>query len=129
MRLEVEVCGRQLKAIALGLEVDAAVLSRWLSQDCPDVMPSHQLPAWEREVGPGLWSFLEAERPGFTAPAPQDVASPASLLARLSGSTVSALIQHLQDAEWSSHERHNDLPGLRRLLAVVETLVKEAEAR
>lgn len=129
MRLELELSGRQHKAISIGMGVDQAILSRWLNDQYPDVMPSHRLPDWEREVGPGLWEWLEQERPAAPSQQHPDIAGLTILLAKVGGQCVSELIQALADHEWSEDERRANLPALRKLQSVVNALVHEAEVQ
>jgi len=129
MQLELQLSGRQAKAVAIDLEVDPAKLSRWLSDHSPDVIPAHRLADWSRWVGGGLFAWLQRDQPevGAAVHDEEEVGALAVMLATSSGATLAQLIQDLEDQHWSTTERRRALPGLRKLKAIVDSLVLQAE--
>lgn len=134
LRFEVEAAGLPQKALAIGLRTSDAILSRILAEHCPDDLPAYKIPAVVHELGPGYMEWLAIQcggvyHHGETARAHHEpVTVLVGLLARLSGATVQQLIQGISDSNWDPVERQTDLPGLRKLKAVVDALVAEAEA-
>ena len=133
LRLETEMNGGNQKALAYATGTDEGALSRMLSERCEDAFPAHKLPAQVAEQGPGLIEFLALQCGGTylhgTEPAMLK-ASPttlAGLLAKESGGVVQQLVQHLEDRVWTPEERQADIPALRKLLRIAETLLADAE--
>lgn len=133
LRLEMDLAGIQQKALAISLDMDQAQLSRTLSDGCMEEPLVSDLPGITREVGPAYMQWVAMQCGGTYHHGEQAQAStvtPAvlvALLARGSGDTISQLVQDLQDNHWSAEERMAQLPGLRKLLAVVEALLRQAE--
>lgn len=133
LRLELEAAGIPHKALAYGIMTPEAMLSRILADHCPDDLPSYKIPALTRELGPGYMEWLALQcggvyQHGATAPGLQKpIAVLVGLLAKQSGDTIQKLIQDLEDHDWSMEERQVQLPGLRKLHAIVGTLIQQAE--
>lgn len=129
LRLEHELSGMPNKALAFDLCTPEAVLSRILSDQSPDDLPSHKVPLLTRAQGPGFieWLALQcggAYHHGEHAPhCHKSVTILLGLLAKQSGAVVQQLLQDLEDHLTSNQ----DLPGLRRLKTIVEELISDVE--
>lgn len=131
LRFEIEAAGLPQKALAIGLRTSDAILSRILAEHCPDDLAAYKVPALTRELGPGYMEWLALQcggvyHHGECQQSGQAVTVLVGLLAKQSGATVQELIQDLSDHEWSAQERQEALPGLRKLHAVIESLIREA---
>ena len=134
LRLEIELAGGRQKPLAYETATDEGALSRMLSERCEDALPAHKLPAVTGELGPGTMEWLALQCGGvyhhgeeihYLKSAPLALVG---MLANLSGKSVQQLIQDFQDhQDWTQPERQADLPNLRKLRAVVETLIHDAE--
>ena len=132
LRLELELSGLPQKALAYGILTTEPQLTRYLGDQYPDDLPSYKIPNVVRELGPGYMEWLAiqcggAYHHGETAPTQQPLHVLIGLLAKESGLNIQALVQDLADQDWTPEERQAELGGLRRLLAVVQALVRSAE--
>ena len=128
-----EVSGQSQKAIAIDLRTTEPQLSRYLGDQYPDDLPSYKVPSLTRSVGPGYMEWLAMQCGGayhHGEQAPHShvaVVTLIGLLAKQGGTVVQQLLQHMDDQIWSDTERQQDVAGLRKMKAVVETLLAEAE--
>ena len=132
LRLEHELSGLSNKALAIGLTTSEAQLTRYEGEQYPDDLPAHKIPALTQEAGPGFMEWLSIQCGGtFThdraLPNHQPIGVLIGLLAKTSGATIQEMVEALEDHHWSPEERRDNLPGLRKLQAIVGALVSEAE--
>ena len=129
LRLEIELAQALRKNVASGTATDESALSRFLNDRYEDSFPIHKLPLLTQEIGPGFMAYLATQCGGtyHHGEAPRHLStSPGrltGLLARESGATV----QQLVDREWTAEERQADIPHLRKLMQIVESLLEDAE--
>lgn len=123
------ICGQAQKAIAYDLRTSDAQLTRYLGDQYPDDLPAHKVPHLTRSTGPGYMEELArlcggVYHHGEHAPhLHQDVVVVIGLLANQSGKVVQQLLQDL-----NKHlNQKEDLPGLRKLRTLVETLIADVE--
>ena len=134
LRLELELARLDQKPVAMGTGTDEGQFSKMLADHCQECFPLHRVPLFIQEVGPGLMEFLalqcggiyhHGEEPHYLRSTPLVLVG---MLANLSGKTVQQLLQDFQDhKDWSREERQADLPNLRKLRSVVDTLIHDAE--
>ena len=128
LRREVEISEIPQKAFAYGLKTSEAQLTRYLGDQYPNALHDHELPAVTRELGPGYMEWLAIQcggvyHHGEHAPhCHQSVVVVIGLLAKQSGAVVQQLLQDLK-----ASGKHDELPGLRRLKILVETLIADVE--
>ena len=104
------LCGQAQKAIAYDLRTSEAQLTRYLGDQYPDDLPAHKVPHLTRSTGPAPHQH-------------QDVVVVIGLLAKQSGAVVQQLLQDI-----TTHlTQKEDLPGLRKLRTLVETLIADVE--
>ncbi len=129
LRLEVATSGIPQKALAYDIRSDEAKVSRYLSDQYPDDLPLWRIPLVTTSLGPGLMQWLaiqcggsyhHGEQPPHCH---QSVTTLIGLLARQSGNVVQKLLQDL-----NTHiSQQEDLPGLRKLAGIVESLIQDVE--
>jgi len=132
MNLELLLSGRERKAIAPDLPASQATLCDWLKEGKPSVMGAHWLPAWTREVGPGLLRWI-AKEAGYglvdqDEAGPVEVTDSAQLLALISahhGHVLAMIIQAREDGIIDDDERGAIWPDICLLIRELEL---EAEA-
>ena len=134
LRKELVFADLDQKPVAIGTLTDVGQFSRMLNDNCDDTFPIHRLPALTREVGPGFMEWLalqcggvyhHGEEPHYLRSTPLVLVG---MLANLSGKSVQQLLQDFQDhQDWNREERQADLPNLRKLRQVVDTLIHDAE--
>lgn len=130
-RIFLELSGRSQKAIAMGMGVPSATITRWISDAYPDSMGGHHFPDWTREVGPELedWSAEQNDLgDDITAMEAQPPLTLAGLLAVAAGKEVGQIIQDIQ-AGWDPRTRANDVVGLHKIRIIVDALIAESEGR
>lgn len=134
LRLEHELSGLSNKALAIGLNTAEAQLTRYEGEQYQDDLPVHKVPALTQEAGPGFMEWLALQCGGTythghstTAAGHPPITVLIGLLAKASGASIQEMVQALEDHDWSADERRDNLPGLRKLQAIVHTLVQEAE--
>lgn len=127
MALEILLSHRERKAIAADMPCCQATLSDWLNEGKPAGMPVWWLPAWTREVGPGLLRWIAKEN--GLALVDQDEAGPvevtdsAQLLALIShhhGHVLALIIQAREDGVIDDQERDAIWPDICRLIRELE---------
>ena len=133
LRLEIELAGGRQKPVAYAINYDDPAMSRVLSDRCEDSVPAHKMPALTLELGPGLMEWLAIQCGGIYHHGEEGLVlqeTPLALvgmLAQLAGRTVQQIVQDFEDNVWSREERQANLPTLRKLKAVVDTLIQDAE--
>lgn len=133
MQAEVLGCGLAHAAIARGMGYDEGQFSRLLSDSYPDTLPASALPAWTREVGPGLQEWL-AEQTGHALVADdphtdRDAGDLTAAIARGAGQVVALLIQARQDGAVSQAERELVWPELQKLIHQLEAEAQHFDPR
>lgn len=130
--LELMLSNRERKAVAPEFPVSLATLSDWMNEDKPAAMGAQWLPAWTREIGPGLLRYLAKECGYDLVDAgeggPVECADSAQLLALISihhGRLMGQIIQAREDGAITDQERQEIWPEICRLIRELET---EAEA-
>jgi hypothetical protein len=122
---EEEVCGQHKKAISFELRTSDAQLTRYLGDQYGDDLPAHKVAYLTRGVGPGYMEWLARESGGVYhhgesgPPCHESVKEMIGLLAQQSGNVIQQLLKHL-DKHIAKRE---DLPGLRKLRAIVEEVI------
>ena len=133
IRQELAITEMDQKAVAIGTSTDPGQFSRMLNDACDDSFPAHRIPALTRELGPGFMEWLALQCGGVYhhAEACHTLhASPLTLvglLANYAGKSVQQLLQDFKDGVWTREERQADLPTLRKLRQVIDTLIADAE--
>jgi hypothetical protein len=133
LQLELAASGLPQKALAYGIRTSEAQMSRYLGDQSPDDLPSYKVPYLTTELGPGYMEWLAIQCGGVYHHGKQghisheSVTTLIGLLAKQSGNVVQQLLQHLEDHIWSEKERLEDLPSLRKLQAIIQSLVQDAE--
>jgi len=129
LRLELETSGLPQKALAYGTRSCEAQVTRYLGEQYQDDLPSYKVPYITTELGPGYMQWLAIQCGGVYhhgAQPPhchQSVTTLIGLLARQSGNVVQKLLQDL-----NTHiSQQEDLPGLRKLRGIVESLIQDVE--
>ena len=125
--LELMLSNRERKAIAPAFPVSVASLSDWLNEDRPAAMGGQWLPAWTREIGPGLLRWLAKEagydlvEAGELGPVPvTDSAQLLALICTHHGRLVGQIIQAREDGSIDGQERAEIWPEITRLIRELE---------
>jgi hypothetical protein len=125
--LELMLSNRERKAVAPEFPVSLATLSDWFNEEKPAAMGAQWLPAWSREIGPGLLRYLAKEagydlvEAGELGPVP--VTDAGQLLALISthhGRLVGQIIQAREDGQITDEERRQIWPEITRLIRELE---------
>jgi hypothetical protein len=125
--LELMLSRRERKAVAPGFPCSEASLCDWLKEGGPAAMGAQWLPAWTREVGPGLLRWI-AKECGFDLvdedeAGPVEVTDSAQLLALIAvhhGRLMGQIIQAREDGNIDDQEREEIWPEVCRLIRELE---------
>lgn len=130
IRMELDLSGAPQRPVAIETGTDEGAFSRMINDRYEDAFPVHKVPALVRELGPGFmeWLALQCggtyhhdETPHLMHTAPLALVG---LLANTAGRTIQHLLTDIQDhKDWN----HQDLPNLRKLEAIIDTLIHDAE--
>lgn len=126
MNMEIALCQRERKAIGADMGISQATLSDWLSEGKIESMPAHMLPAWTREVGRGLLSWVAREN-GLdlvdredSAPEVTDAGQLLGLISIHHGKVMALILQARIDGVIDDAERQAIWTEIQRLLREIE---------
>lgn len=127
MAMEVMLSRRERKAIAEDIPISQASLSDWMNTGKAAAMPTWWLPAWTREVGPGLLRWI-AKEAGYGL-VDEDEAGPVevvdsaqllSLIAQHHGRVMALIIQAREDGLIEEQEKAAIWPEICKLIRELE---------